>query len=88
MATAGRTRTNRRVVYETLRRKVLTLELPPGTGLSENVIRSLFEHLSERAKALDLWLPAAERARLITELSTYVTALCMNRLYKGDFVIK
>ena len=28
--------TNRRVVYETLRRKVLTLELPPGAALSEN----------------------------------------------------
>jgi DNA-binding GntR family transcriptional regulator len=29
-------RTNRRIVYETLRRKVLTLELPPGAALSEN----------------------------------------------------
>jgi GntR family transcriptional regulator, rspAB operon transcriptional repressor len=29
-------RTNRRVVYETLRRKVLTLEFPPGAALSEN----------------------------------------------------
>lgn len=28
--------TNRRAVYETLRRKVLTLELPPGAALSEN----------------------------------------------------
>ncbi|WP_142057800.1 GntR family transcriptional regulator [Pseudonocardia kunmingensis] len=29
-------RTNRRTVYETLRREVLTLELPPGAALSEN----------------------------------------------------
>jgi DNA-binding GntR family transcriptional regulator len=29
-------RTNRRVVYEQLRRKMLTLELPPGAALSEN----------------------------------------------------
>jgi GntR family transcriptional regulator, rspAB operon transcriptional repressor len=29
-------RTNRRTVYETLRRRVLTLELPPGSALSEN----------------------------------------------------
>jgi len=36
MAAPSRPRTNRRVVYETLRRKVLTLELPPGTALSEN----------------------------------------------------
>src|ERR1700754_1418039 len=28
--------TSRRTVYETLRRKVLNLELPPGTALSEN----------------------------------------------------
>ena len=33
---ASRPRTNRRVVYETLRRRVLNLELPPGTALSEN----------------------------------------------------
>jgi GntR family transcriptional regulator, rspAB operon transcriptional repressor len=29
-------RSNRRTVYETLRREVLTLELPPGSALSEN----------------------------------------------------
>src|ERR1044072_6056685 len=33
---APRQRTNRRRVYETLRRKLLTLELPPGAALSEN----------------------------------------------------
>ncbi|WP_228004139.1 GntR family transcriptional regulator [Amycolatopsis sp. YIM 10] len=31
-----RGRTNRRRVYETLRRRMLTLELPPGSPLSEN----------------------------------------------------
>ncbi|WP_329130923.1 GntR family transcriptional regulator [Streptomyces sp. NBC_00670] len=36
MAGSDRRRTNRRVVYETLRRRVLTLELPPGSALSEN----------------------------------------------------
>lgn len=36
MAAPSRQRTNRRIVYETLRRKVLTLELPPGAALSEN----------------------------------------------------
>lgn len=29
-------KTNRRAVYETLRRQVLTMELPPGAALSEN----------------------------------------------------
>ncbi|WP_219413056.1 GntR family transcriptional regulator [Pseudonocardia nigra] len=36
MAAPRPQRTNRRTVYEALRRKVLTLELPPGTALSEN----------------------------------------------------
>lgn len=36
MARTNRQRTNRRTVYEVLRRKVLTLELPPGAALSEN----------------------------------------------------
>ena len=36
MAKEPAQRTNRRVVYEKLRRKMLTLELPPGAALSEN----------------------------------------------------
>ena len=36
MARENRQRTSRRAVYETIRRKVLTLELPPGAALSEN----------------------------------------------------
>lgn len=36
VAKAPAPRTNRRVVYETLRRKMLTLALPPGAALSEN----------------------------------------------------
>lgn len=36
MASNGTRRTSRREVYETLRREVLTLALPPGSALSEN----------------------------------------------------
>jgi GntR family transcriptional regulator, rspAB operon transcriptional repressor len=36
VALPQRSRSSRRVVYELLRRKVLTLELPPGATLSEN----------------------------------------------------
>ncbi|WP_243770068.1 GntR family transcriptional regulator [Amycolatopsis acidicola] len=36
MTEGSRARSNRRVVYETLRRRVLNLELPPGAALSEN----------------------------------------------------
>ncbi|MFF5563149.1 GntR family transcriptional regulator [Streptomyces sp. NPDC012623] len=36
MAQSNRRSTSRRAVYTTLRRKVLTLEFPPGSALSEN----------------------------------------------------
>jgi GntR family transcriptional regulator, rspAB operon transcriptional repressor len=36
----SRKRTNRRAVYETLRQKVVTLEYPPGSPLSENELAS------------------------------------------------
>lgn len=36
MAGAGGRRTSRREIYETLRREVITLQLPPGSTLSEN----------------------------------------------------
>jgi hypothetical protein len=58
------------------------------TGLSDTLIRALLAHLSERAAALELWFFSEQRERLSIELSAYTTALCMNRLYKGDFVVK
>jgi DNA-binding GntR family transcriptional regulator len=36
VAERNKHQTSRRAIYETLRRKVLTLELPPGAALSEN----------------------------------------------------
>ncbi len=58
------------------------------TGLSDPLIRALLTHLSERAQALRLRFAQSEREQLLIELSTYLAALCMNRLYKGDFVVK
>jgi hypothetical protein len=58
------------------------------TGLSDALIRALLAHLNERAEALGLWFATADRERLTIELTAYATALCMNRLYKGDFVVK
>jgi hypothetical protein len=69
-------------------RRSLTASISYWTGLGESAIRSLLEHLAERAEQLELRVAASERPRSVTELATYVTALCMNRLYKGDFVVK
>ena len=46
------------------------------------------ENLRQRAEQLALWLAPAELARGAVELATYATALCMNRLHKGEFVGK
>ena len=69
-------------------RRTLTAAVSYWTGMDEHAIRSLLDHLIERAQALDLWLPTDGRARLASELSVVITALCMNRLYRGDFVSK
>jgi hypothetical protein len=58
------------------------------TGLHEHTVRSLVEHLAERSRALGLRCQRDRDAELALELTTYVTTLCMNRLYKGDFIVK
>ena len=58
------------------------------TGLHEHIVRSLIEHFATRALLLSLWLYRDERESLLPKLTAYATTLCMNRLYKGDFIIQ
>ncbi|MDF2764124.1 MAG: hypothetical protein K0S81_1118, partial [Rhodospirillales bacterium] len=58
------------------------------TGLSESIVRGLIDHFIERSKLLNLWVREEAEPELLLELVAYATTLCMNRLYKGDFVIK
>jgi hypothetical protein len=69
-------------------RRRLVVDIAYWTGLQESAVRSLFEHFIERAEALGLELRDDARERLLTNLTAYATTLCMNRLYKGDFIIK
>ena len=57
------------------------------TGVSDSVVRSLVNHFIERCRALGLWLNPAESGDALVEVTAYTTTLCMNRLYKGDFVV-
>jgi hypothetical protein len=70
------------------RRRALVSDIAYWTGLHEDIVRSLIEHFIERAAALALWLYTHEGVALAPRLTAYATTLCMNRLYKGDFVIK
>ncbi|MDB4989598.1 MAG: hypothetical protein JWN04_4776 [Myxococcaceae bacterium] len=69
-------------------RRSLVHDISYWTGLHEHVVRSLVEHFAARCASLSLWLYESEREALLTRLTVYATTLCMNRLYKGDFIIK
>jgi hypothetical protein len=69
-------------------RRTLVNNIAYWTGLHEGTVRSLIDHFIERCQALGLRTRGADEAALLTELTAYATTLCMNRLYKGDFIIK
>jgi hypothetical protein len=69
-------------------RRTLVSDIGYWTGLHESIVRSLIEHFAERARELGLWLRREQRDRLALRVASYATTLSMNRLYKGDFVIK
>jgi hypothetical protein len=69
-------------------RRGLVANISYWTGLHESIVRSLIEHFAARSRALDLWLRDDQRERVLVALTAYATTLCMNRLYKGDFIIK
>jgi hypothetical protein len=69
-------------------RRLLISTIGYWTGVHDHTVRALIEHLAERSRVLGLWLPPEREQELRMELVSYLTALCMNRLYKGDFVVK
>lgn len=69
-------------------RRSLVDDVSYWTGLHGSIVRSLIEHFIARSEALALWLVPDARPALSQNLTAYVTTLCMNRLYKGDFIIK
>ena len=56
------------------------------TGLYDVTVRSLILHLIERADKLELTLPAPDTDRALIDFVAFASTLCMNRLYKGQFV--
>jgi len=69
-------------------RRSLVANIAYWTGLHEGIVRSLVEHFALRCELLGLWLRVEQREPLLMQLTAYATTLCMNKLYKGDFVIK
>jgi hypothetical protein len=69
-------------------RRALVRRLSYWTGLSDVHVRALVQHLIERVRALGPWIDARERERVLIDFTSFAATLCMNRLYKGDFVVK
>lgn len=58
------------------------------TGLQEAVVRSLLLHFIDHSRELKLWVNTEEIEDTLIKVTAYATTLCMNRLYKGDFIVK
>ncbi len=69
-------------------RKEIVGKVTYWTGLNEILLRSLVNHFRDRARELKLWVNPARSGETLMELTAYTTTLAMNKLYKGDFVIK
>jgi hypothetical protein len=74
--------------FLSLYRRHLVGNITYWTGLNETTVRSLINHFVERARLLKLWVDPQKTLPTLTELTAYTTTLAMNKLYKGDFVIK
>ncbi len=86
MAAAGRTRTNRRVVYETLRRKVLTLELPPGAALSENELAAALGVSRTPVRESLILLADEGLVQVFPQVGTFVSRVDPDRVRDAQFL--
>lgn len=69
-------------------RRKIVFDVSYWTGLYDVYVRSLVNHLSQRSRALGLRVERDRASTVLIDFTAFVTALCMNKLYKGDFVIQ
>jgi hypothetical protein len=69
-------------------RRSLVNKIAYWTGLNDAVIRGLINHFAERCRTLDLWVSQARATDTAIEVAAYATTLCLNKLFRGDFIIK
>jgi hypothetical protein len=69
-------------------RRHLVERISHWTGLYDVIVRSLVNHFIERCRQLELWLDPKESEQTLVDLTACASALAMNRLYKGEFVLR
>ncbi len=67
---------------------VLVDRISHWTGLYDVIVRSLINHFIERCAKLELWLDPEDSEQTLIDLTACASALAMNRLYKGEFVLR
>jgi hypothetical protein len=68
-------------------RRALVVSIADWTGLYDVTVRSLIAHFAERSDQLELWVEERDRTNTLIRLVALATALCMNRVHKGSFVL-
>ncbi len=59
-----------------------------GPGYNDATVRSLIQHFVNRCKSLELYVNPEKSLEVLMEMTAYATTLCMNKLYKGHFIMK
>jgi hypothetical protein len=70
----------------TEQRRSVVQRIAYWTGLNDVDVKSLMNHLIERAKLLELTLDRSRGPEVLIDFVAFMTTLCMNRLYQGEFV--
>ncbi|GAA3731418.1 GntR family transcriptional regulator [Streptomyces tremellae] len=86
MAASDRRRTNRRVVYETLRRRVLTLELPPGSALSENELAASLGVSRTPVRESLILLAEEGLVQVFPQVGSFVSRVAPDRVADAQFL--
>jgi DNA-binding GntR family transcriptional regulator len=81
-----RGRTNRRAVYETLRRRVLTLELPPGASLSENELAAALGVSRTPVRESLILLAEEGLVQVFPQVGSFVSRVDPDRVADAQFL--
>lgn len=79
-------RTNRRKVYETLRAKMLTLELPPGAALSENELAAALGVSRTPVRESLILLSEEGLVQVFPQVGSFVSRVDLDRVSDAQFL--
>jgi GntR family transcriptional regulator, rspAB operon transcriptional repressor len=86
VAGPSRQATNRRVIYETLRRKMLTLELPPGAALSENELAASLGVSRTPVRESLILLAEEGLVQIFPQVGTFVSRVDPQKVAEAQFL--